>query len=120
MGKRLLLVDDSKDVRESMRLILELEGFEIAEAENGHEALEVARLFQPDLIFLDMWMPVMSGPEFCAKRRNYPDIREIPVVAFSADKTAADQLKTLHAQAFLPKPVEPDQLVELAKTLAEA
>lgn len=83
-----MIVDDSKDMRVLMRLLLEFEGYEIHEADDGKQALQkiTKDKFVPDLIFLDHNMPVMNGPEFVdVFEKKYPDIfSRVPVIMLTA------------------------------------
>jgi CheY-like chemotaxis protein len=88
------------------------------EAENGQEALNTARRQQPDLILLDLFMPVMNGFETLQHLRQDPMFADVVVIAVSASAFEADQAHSLSAgcQAFLPKPVEAHHLLELLET----
>lgn len=115
--KLILVVDDDEDVRETMSALLGIEGYEVEEASNGKEALEIAIELLPDMIFLDMWMPIMSGMQFCEHRRGYPSLCAIPVVICSADK---DMMRVSHtyAQGFLLKPIGMEEMTEAALRFA--
>lgn len=119
LPKKLLLVDDDRDVRESMRMLLEMEGYEVLEASNGREALEAANSQNPDLIVLDMWMPIMSGMEFCRIRSVDPKLQQIPVIACSADRDIVRD-PSLKTQAFIQKPVDLDDLLDKTSQLLVA
>ena len=112
--QRLLIVDDSADIRELWRLWLTFWGFSVDEACNGHDAIRKATEFQPDLILMDLWMPVVDGIE--AMRRLKADSRtsHVPVLAVSAQTHAPDSSTALAAgaDAVLIKPCDPDQLLD--------
>ncbi len=108
---RILLVEDEPDVREAVKSILEDQGYRVTAAENGWEALELLRSGRaPDVIVLDLRMPIMDGWEFRALQKRNPDLAGIPVVAISADGSA--KAAAIDAQAYLRKPINPDSLVE--------
>ena len=115
-----MVVEDDKDTREVVRLILEMEGMDVTEAADGFEALE--RLHQlreadphcPCAIVLDIMMPRCSGTEFRKRQLDDPLIANVPIIVLSA---IADQLRVdeLHAFAKVPKPFDPDQLVNVIR-----
>ncbi len=92
------MVEDDGDIRELLVELLESEGYRVSSAENGAQALAKVRLNPPDLILLDLMMPVMSGWEFRAQQIREPSIAEVPVVVMSA--FANDLAST----STLPKP----------------
>jgi CheY-like chemotaxis protein len=77
-----LVVDDDPDIRELLFTALEDEGFEVVPAGNGHEALAIIETFRPDVIVLDLMMPVMDGWQFAAELRSRDE--DIPIVLLSA------------------------------------
>ena len=70
MAKRILVVDDEPDIRDILRILLEGEGFEVEEANNGREALEKIQKRPPDLVITDYVMPEMDGEELCRKNKK--------------------------------------------------
>ena len=111
-----MLIDDSQDMRSLMRLLLESEGYEVEEANDGKQALKkLAKSSAPNLIFLDYHMPVMNGPEFVlAFEKKHPDIfSRVPVILLTA-LDSVDVSKT-HATEVVNKKQSVDQLVVLAQ-----
>ena len=109
-----LIVEDDDDLREMMAQLLSLEGYQAAAVANGQEALEYLRQgTAPDLILLDMMMPVMDGWEFRRRQKSDPSMAEVPVIVLSAldQSRAAD----VNAQAFLKKPLDFDRLLQLVR-----
>jgi CheY-like chemotaxis protein len=104
----ILVVDDDDDVRETMLMLLALEGHRAVSAENGKRALEmiVAMPESPALIFLDLWMPVMDGRGFLAARNAEVNLASIPTFLFSADSQASKIAPQLHATGYMTKPVD--------------
>ncbi len=86
---RILIVDDDSDIRSILRGILEPEGFEIFEAVDGRDALTQLSATVPNLILLDLMMPVMNGSQFLAATGELPRLSEVPVIVVTAydDKT---------------------------------
>jgi CheY-like chemotaxis protein len=111
----ILLVEDDTAIRESVADVLAGEGFDVTCAVNGQEALR--RLgdgsAQPGVILLDLMMPVMDGWAFRAAQRSDPRYADIPVVVLSADAGSEGSVGRLAPAAFLPKPFELDQLLDL-------
>jgi CheY-like chemotaxis protein len=104
-----LIVEDDRDIRECMADALEMEGYTVGLAGNGREALEVLRSgARPDLILLDLLMPVMSGWEFRQVQLSDPLLSGIPVVVVSASAPGG-----LRPDRHLPKPFGIDELLEV-------
>lgn len=107
-----LIVDDDVDGLAWVRALLELEGYATLIAQDGADALTLARRFRPDLILLDLRMPVMDGPAFRHAQAHDPEIAGIPVVCMSAEPDVASVAQALDAAAWLRKPVQIDRLLE--------
>ena len=118
MGKKVLIVDDSLTVRLYHRQILEKEGYEGDEAENGMEALEKAQLKDYDLFIVDINMPVLDGYSF-VKRLREGEGHLAPVIMVSTESEARDMELAYESGAsmYLVKPVRPDDLLINAKML---
>jgi signal transduction histidine kinase len=102
---RILLVEDDSDIRSSLQSILIDEGFSVAACENGQEALSrLGCALAPDLIILDLMMPVMDGWQFRIHQKNDPALAQIPVIAISADLSS--KAGAVDAAAYLSKPFE--------------
>jgi signal transduction histidine kinase/DNA-binding NarL/FixJ family response regulator len=116
-GKRrtILIVDDKQENRDVLFSMLTILGFNVVEASNGQEGVAQAKEIQPDMIFLDLVMPVMTGFEAVQRLRQMPDFKKTPIIANSASVFEADQKKSLIAgcNAFMPKPVEEDKLFDI-------
>jgi two-component system, OmpR family, response regulator CpxR len=110
---RILVVEDDRALRDTIADILSDEGFEVACASNGREALDqLAREQPPDLIVLDLVMPVMDGWAFRAAQRLRPELARIPTVVLSASFPADNpRIRDLQAEAVLSKPVGIDRLI---------
>ena len=115
---RILVVDDDPDLREFLRLMLTSMGFEVTSAANGREALDVMDGHDPDLILLDMKMPVMNGWEFCRAlegRNSRP-----PIVVLTAAPDPAGRAAEVHAEGWLGKPFEYAQLEAIVRRFAKS
>jgi CheY-like chemotaxis protein len=114
-GGGVLIVDDDADIRESLRLALELEGHDVAVARHGGEAWDrLCRGEVPDLIFLDLVMPVMNGEELLARIQGDAQLRSVPVVLITAFGAMADAVGG-RAHACLRKPVDLDDVLAVAR-----
>lgn len=113
---RVLVVDDEPGIRATVSAMLEIEGYAVAEATNGAEALAVVEAGAPDLILLDMRMPVLDGWAFAAELRRRG--HAMPIVVMTAARDAARWAAEIAATGFVSKPFGYDDLiraVELAR-----
>jgi CheY-like chemotaxis protein len=111
--KRILVIDDNFCTREAMSMLLAGQGYQVAAAANGADALEWLRTFdRPDLILLDLRMPIMDGQTFCEKLRQQPGLEGIPLVVLSATADCAEKASDLGAARYLHKPVDTIQLLQ--------
>jgi CheY-like chemotaxis protein len=110
----ILVVDDDPDILEALSEILEAEGFEIRRARNGKEALERLEPDPPQLILLDLMMPVMDGWEFAQRMRQKPAaVSSIPLIVLSADRNVGSKALDIGAVGHLAKPFELGDLLEM-------
>jgi two-component system cell cycle response regulator DivK len=111
--KRVLIVDDCRDVREVWHDWLTIWGFEVHEAGNGAEAVEKATACHPDLVLMDWTMPVLDGLAATERLKADAATAHVPVLALSADTFAPTPQEALGAgcESFLGKPVTPECLL---------
>jgi len=107
---RILVVDDDRDLRELLAAVLTSAGYEVLTAENGAAALSVLRTVLPDLIILDLMMPVMNGWQFREAQSALPDYAQIPVVCLSGHHAARHQAAAIGIDHCIVKPFEIDEL----------
>jgi CheY-like chemotaxis protein len=114
-GKTVLIVDDEKFVRELIKIKLGRCGLTVIEAENGFEAIEIARTRRPDLILMDVMMPKMNGFEACEKLKSIPETARIPIIMLTARGEQDNQVRgvSLGAADYMSKPFSPQKLAEL-------
>jgi CheY-like chemotaxis protein len=119
MDSTILVCDNEEVLRGLVRASLDGNGYTLVEARDGDEAVEQARLVQPDLILLDMMMPSKSGLEVLAELRSDPELRDIPVVMLTARAQVTDReaARLAGADRFLAKPFSPLELVYVVKEL---
>jgi Response regulator containing CheY-like receiver, AAA-type ATPase, and DNA-binding domains len=111
--QRVLIVDDAAEIRELWRLWLTFWGFAVQEAQNGAEAVRMALANPPDLVLMDLWMPVLDGLEAMKQLKDDARTAHVPVVALSAQATAPAPAAIVEAGActFIQKPCDPDELL---------
>ena len=107
-GKTVLVVDDAPDIRELLGMLLSMNGCRVVEAENGQQAVDLAPQIHPDLILMDLSMPVLDGYEATRRLKALPETGAIPVVAVSAFCDARNRQKALDAgcEECVCKPVD--------------
>jgi DNA-binding response OmpR family regulator len=109
-GDRILVVDDDESIRQVVRIYLSDEGYQVLEASNGEAALNLVGDFAPELILLDLRMPVMDGWEFVRQYRSTPG-PHAPIVAFVAALNAVEECANLEIAAILSKPFDLEDLL---------
>jgi DNA-binding response OmpR family regulator len=110
---RVLVVDDESDIVSTVQYRLEFCEFEVITAANGKEGLEKAANEKPDLILLDISMPVMNGHEMLERLKNSPELKDIPVIMFTAFSDAKDVAKAveLGVADYVTKPFDFTELM---------
>jgi CheY-like chemotaxis protein len=118
-GQRVLVVEDNSDEAASLALLLEMEDCEVRTAADGEEAIEQARAFQPQIIFMDLVMPRIDGAEAARRIRSLPDGERIRIVALTGSGQEGDRQRTRDAgmDGHLIKPVSLDVLKSVLGTL---
>jgi CheY-like chemotaxis protein len=118
---KVLLVEDQEDNRDMLSRILKKRGYEVAIAVDGAEGVEKARSEAPDLILMDMSLPVMDGWEATRILKAEDDTRSIPVVALTAHAMSTDREKAFEAgcDAYETKPIEFPRLLETMEKLLQ-
>jgi CheY-like chemotaxis protein len=111
--RRVLVVEDDEGIREALCDLLDSEGFSVTSAVHGADALDRLRSGAelPDIILLDLMMPVLDGWAFRAEQRNDVKLAEIPVVVITASRNA--DVASLSPKAFLKKPIDFDELLRV-------
>ncbi len=112
--KGILLVDDDPDIIETVEFFLNTSDYRVFIAKNGREALEQVSAEKPDLVLLDIKMPVMDGLEVCKRLKNDPTTKPIPVIMLTAGGNMDDVVDALSAGAndYIVKPFNLPDLVE--------
>ncbi|HEX6036032.1 MAG TPA: response regulator [Anaerolineales bacterium] len=115
----MLIVDDDPTAREALVAILEGEGYELEQAKDGIQALQLLKQLQPDLILLDVMMPAMDGFEVCRRIRATPPLAEVPIILLTALDDRDSLLRGIESGAddFLSKPPDRRELVARVRTI---
>ena len=118
----ILVVDDNEEIRLLMTKVLELRGYRVVEAEDGQEAVETARKEFPDLILMDLCMPLRSGVSAIYRIRKFPQLQHVPIVAVTAYASADLHLEALKAGCveYVTKPIDIEHLTSLLGRLLES
>ncbi len=115
VSQKVMVVEDFEDNRFMMRRLLEMSGYRVVEAMNGEEAVEIARREQPNLILMDLSLPLLDGLAATRRIRQHAELRDVPIVAVSAHDTADFHADALAAGCndYVTKPIDFDQLESL-------
>ena len=115
--QKVLIADDEKHIREILKMYCEKEGFDVIEAADGAEAILKVQSEKPDILILDIMMPVMDGLEASKKIRELPEGKgkDIPIIAMTANAFVEDKEKTKEAgmNAHLTKPVNREEIIRV-------
>jgi two-component system cell cycle response regulator DivK len=113
MSKCILVVEDQEDNRQIVRDLLTTTDYQVMEAENGEEALAAVAKQRPDLILMDIQLPVMDGYEATRRLKADPGLSAIPIIAVTSYALSGDEEKARAAGCddFVPKPFSPRELL---------
>jgi two-component system, cell cycle response regulator DivK len=113
MSKRILVVEDQPDNRKIIRDVFAPTGYEIIEAENGEEALAAIAKARPDLILMDIQLPIMDGYTATRRIKEDPALRSIPVIAVTSYALSGEEKRAREAGCddYIPKPYSPRELL---------
>ena len=114
---KVLVVEDNRDNMEVMRTTLTHFGYEIVEAVNGKEGIEKARQEKPDIILMDLSLPVMDGWEAAGRIKADDELKDIPVIAVTAHAMSGDEAKAHEhgCDGYLAKPCTPRSIIDIVK-----
>ena len=123
MTKKILIADDEPNIVTALEFLLQRNGYEVHIARNGEDALKLVEAHQPDLVLLDVMMPLRSGYDVCRRMREHEDWRHIKIVMLSAKGREAEVSKgvSLGADLYVTKPFSTSELVgKIGELLAGA
>jgi len=117
MTKRILVVEDQKDNMQILRDLLTSAGYEMIEAEDGEEGVRAAAVERPDLIVMDIQLPLLDGYEATRRIKSDPALRAIPIIVVTSYALSGDEDKARAAGCddYVPKPYSPRQLLAKIK-----
>lgn len=121
MAKKVLIADDEPNIVISLEFLMQQSGYEFRTAANGEEALRAAREFRPDLVVLDVMLPLRNGFEVCQVMRETPELSQVKIIMLTAKGRDTEVAKglALGADAYLTKPFATRELLETVKRLLE-
>jgi len=121
IAPKILVVDDDQDIVEILRYNLSLNGYDVISAFNGKEAIKKAKLFIPDIILLDVMMPVMDGIEACSKIKIIPSLTNTIIIFLSARSEDFTQISAFDAGGddYISKPVKPKILLKKIESIVK-
>lgn len=113
MIKQILIVEDTADNRQIMRDLLSSAGYELLEAQNGEEGVAMAKAHRPDLILMDIQLPIIDGYEATRRIKGDPELARTPIIAVTSYALSGDEAKTRAAGCddYVAKPFSPRQLL---------
>jgi two-component system, cell cycle response regulator DivK len=119
MTKRILVVEDTEDNRRILRDLLTRAGYELIEAVDGESGVAMATTHRPDLILMDIQLPVLDGYEATRRIRANPDTRSIPIIAVTSYALSGDESKVLAAgcDGYVAKPFSPRKILAKVQEL---
>ena len=121
MPKRILIAEDDEPNRRLIKDVLMYHGYEVIEAVNGAEAVKMATGHKPDLVLMDLQMPVMNGVEAIRQLKNSPETKDIKIIAVTGLAMESDRENTMKmgADGYMAKPIDIRQLPEAIERLFE-
>jgi phosphate regulon transcriptional regulator PhoB len=119
MNKTILIVDDEKDIVELVAYNLSREGYQIAKAYDGHQAMQYIRENQPDLVILDLMLPGINGFEICRMIRKKPGTESLPIIMLTAKTDSVDKITGLEigADDYMTKPFNVRELLARVRSV---
>ena len=117
MSKRILVVEDTEDNRRILRDLLTRAGYELIEAADGESGVTMAATHRPDLILMDIQLPVFDGYEATRRIRANPDTKNIPIIAVTSYALSGDESKALAAgcNSYVAKPFSPRKILAMVQ-----
>ncbi|MHA4807117.1 response regulator [Flavitalea flava] len=117
MNKRVLILDDDLDILQICTIVLRKKGFDVSTLNNSNQVQQHVRNYKPDVILMDNWIPGPGGIEATRALKADPELRDIPVIFFSANSNAVQLAREAMADYFLQKPFD---IIELEAIVQQA
>jgi two-component system cell cycle response regulator DivK len=117
MSRRILIIEDQEDSRRILRDLLSSVGYHLLEASAGDEGVRLAEVHRPDLILMDVQMPVLDGYEATRRIKAQPELRNIPIIVVTSYALSGDdaEAKLAGADAYVAKPFSPRKLLAVIR-----
>lgn len=113
--KKIMICDDDQDILDVLDIMLEIEGYTVITEIDSTNIINKIKDRSPDLLLLDLWMPVLSGDQVLKIIRGTKEIENLPVIILSASVDGNDIANNAGANAFIPKPFNMDEVVDVIK-----
>lgn len=118
--KKILIIDDNPAITDSMRLLLDFEGYDVSTLSKGSEVFKFLKVEWPSLIVLDMWLSGEDGRDICRKLKSKDGTKNIPIIMMSASRGLEQSALEAGADAFIAKPFDmDDMLVRISELLQQ-
>ncbi len=118
-GKKVFIFDDNKDLLELCTIVLEEAGYQIKTSTTSNDIIQQVAEYQPDIIFMDNWLPDISGIEATRQLKADKDLKNIPVIYFSANNNVSALAKEAGADDYLSKPFDISSLEDIVKKFVQ-
>jgi CheY-like chemotaxis protein len=119
MSKKVLVCDDDEGILDMVSFVLEDSGFEVIPESNSLNVYNLIKKEKPDLLLLDLWMPVLSGDQVLKMLRSNPETKDLPVIVISASTEGQKIAQEAGASAFIAKPFDIDQLINRVELILQ-
>lgn len=121
MSKRILVIEDTEDNRRILRDLLTNAGFQVIEANDGERGVAAAAEHRPDLILMDIQLPVVDGYEAARRIKSDSNLRTIPIIAVTSYALSGDEAKARSAgcDGYIAKPFSPRQILAMARSFLQ-
>lgn len=111
-NQKIMICDDDSGILEVLEMMLEMEGFSVSTEKNSTNLLKEIAIVKPDLLLMDLWMPVLSGDQLLKTIRTTTEFQKLPVIIFSASVDGSEIAKNAGADDFIAKPFDMDNVVD--------
>ncbi|MCD8741017.1 response regulator [Mucilaginibacter roseus] len=117
MKRKILICDDDEGILEMLEMVLDAEDYDVTTEQNSLKMFDRMAQVQPDMLILDLWMPVLSGDQITAKVRSTPAYQHLPILIISASRDGAEIAKNAGASAYLAKPFDIGDFMDAVEKL---
>ena len=111
-NKKIFICDDDSTIVDMLQMLLEISGYDTAIETNSVNALEAIKVFRPDVVIVDIWMPLLSGDKLIRKIRQDQEVKDVFTICISASKDGKEVALQAGADRFIAKPFDINELLE--------